>query len=268
MHSKIEKITPAKAQKWLEKNQNNRPISDAKVAEWQSAMERGEWQLTHQGIALDPTDNIVDGQHRLWAIVYSGKTVQMMVTYNAPPETKSVVDVGRKRTAADVLAMQGEVGVHAIAGSLRILDAYWRGFDIQRKKPMSHEQMLHLLELNPDVRQAVKDGAMVASKSGMTVSPASAGCYLVHTDPDYGTWMRGMTQGIGLYDKDPRIALRSALLNALRSRRKRSPEWQLALYGKAWLAFKQGRQYNNLNFKDTEGFPMFGDMKHTEPAKD
>lgn len=268
MRSVVEKVTPAKAKKWLEKNLNNRAISDTKVTEYQSAIERGEWQLTHQGIALDSTGNIVDGQHRLWAIFYSGMTVELLVTYDAPAETKSVIDVGRKRTASDVLAMRGEVSTHAIAGALRILDGYWRGFDVMRKKPMSHDQMLELLDLNPGIREAVKEGAAIASRTGMTISPAAAGTYLVMFEADYGNWQRGLINSVGLYDKDPRTALKNAQLNALRSRRKRSPEWQLGLFGKAWVAFKAGRSYTSLAFKDAEPMPIFGSMKHMLPSKE
>ena len=38
-------------------------------------MKAGHWRLTHQGIAFDPAGVLIDGQHRLWAIVESDTTL-------------------------------------------------------------------------------------------------------------------------------------------------------------------------------------------------
>lgn len=63
--------------------------------------------MTHQGIAFDENGELVDGQHRLNAIVEANIPVQMNVTYNvhrAPGEVFTI-DMGRKRTYANIVAM-------------------------------------------------------------------------------------------------------------------------------------------------------------------
>lgn len=76
-------ISPEQAKKWLEKNDNNRNINYAKVKKMAKDMKEGHWDTTHQGIAIASDGTLVDGQHRLLAIVESGVTVRMNVTFNA-----------------------------------------------------------------------------------------------------------------------------------------------------------------------------------------
>jgi len=49
-------------------------------------MKAGRWKLTHVGIAFDINNVLQDGQHRLWAVVFSGRTVEMSVTFNTPAD--------------------------------------------------------------------------------------------------------------------------------------------------------------------------------------
>lgn len=65
------------------KNDNNRNINYAKVKKMAKDMKEGHWDTTHQGIAIASDGTLVDGQHRLLAIVESGVTVRMNVTFNA-----------------------------------------------------------------------------------------------------------------------------------------------------------------------------------------
>lgn len=72
-------VTPALAKQWLEKNTNNRNVNFAKVKKMAKDMREGHWDTTHQGIAIATDGTLVDGQHRLMAVVESGVTVRMNV---------------------------------------------------------------------------------------------------------------------------------------------------------------------------------------------
>ena len=105
------RITPAMATNWLENaNSRNRPVSQSAVERYARDMRSGCWRLTHQGIAFDPNGVILDGQHRLWAIVYADVPVEMHVWFNVPPESRMVIDGGRGRNLADHLRLGGGLG--------------------------------------------------------------------------------------------------------------------------------------------------------------
>jgi len=106
-------IDPKTAKLWLENNFRNRPLKDDVVQAYARDMINDTWVATHQGIAFNDKDELIDGQHRLSAIVLSGKTVRMMVTFGLPSliagkemTTMDAVDRGRTRSMADQLTIQ------------------------------------------------------------------------------------------------------------------------------------------------------------------
>jgi hypothetical protein len=105
----VETITPETAAAYLKHNKVNRRIRPNRVNVLAGAMKRGEWMLTHQGIAFDSEGNIIDGQHRLLACVKSGVAFTVCVTRNLPNAAFSVMDQGDRRTHADALRADGRL---------------------------------------------------------------------------------------------------------------------------------------------------------------
>jgi len=106
-------VDPATAKRWLENNFKNRPVKEDVVLAYARDMKNGTWVATHQGVAFNDLDELIDGQHRLRAIVLSGCTVRMMVTFGLPSKiegkqmtTMDAVDRGRTRSVADQLTIQ------------------------------------------------------------------------------------------------------------------------------------------------------------------
>lgn len=107
-------VTPAKAERMLEKaNPSNRHTSRVTVDKYAEDMKSGRWVLTHQGIAIGPSGTILDGHHRLAAIVQSGVSIRtLLVTYaseEAYAQAIHAVDKGRGRTTGNVLELTGTV---------------------------------------------------------------------------------------------------------------------------------------------------------------
>lgn len=100
-------VNPEMASKWLKSNDSNRPASYKRVDSYAEAMARGEWELTHQGIAFFTDGTLADGQHRLMAIVKSGKSVSMQVTWGLDRTASFGIDRLRTRSVKDQLLMAG-----------------------------------------------------------------------------------------------------------------------------------------------------------------
>lgn len=106
-------VTPAMAAEWLERNTRNRPISKHTVTAYARDMRAGNWLVTHQGIAFNRRDELVDGQHRLHAIIEANVTLWTLVTFGLPSgklkhgmTVMDTVDRGRPRSVADQLKVQ------------------------------------------------------------------------------------------------------------------------------------------------------------------
>jgi len=114
--TRVVAVTPKMAKRWLERNHpNNRAIAWSRVEAFQGDMAADSWKLTHQGIALDVEGLLIDGQHRLHAVVASGRTVRMMVTTGVCA-FGDPIDCGRPRSVA-LLTGYG----HKVTGALNVL---------------------------------------------------------------------------------------------------------------------------------------------------
>lgn len=101
-------ISPTVAKRILDDTKiRNRRINPVRVKYFVMLMKSGQFLCTHQGIALDIDGNIVDGQHRLMAVVESKCSVYMMVSKGVPFDTIPVVDCGQPRTLSHRLTLAG-----------------------------------------------------------------------------------------------------------------------------------------------------------------
>lgn len=119
MKTEIKKITPEMALAILNKNKNNRKLSQKTVAFYVDQMKRGEWKITGQGISIDINGDLLDGQHRLNAIVESGVTIEMLIITDVSPDAFKVYDTGKNRSASDILSINGIKYHSVIASSIR-----------------------------------------------------------------------------------------------------------------------------------------------------
>lgn len=218
-------VTPSQAQQWLSHNQENRYLSPIGVKRYAEQMRRGQWQLTHQGIAIDSEGNLLDGQHRLAAIVESGCTIKMMVTQNVPRETFMYVDNGKKRAAAQLLpkhlgnvsslasaaryllVVEGRAGVMTQTNNV-MYDCYW-----------SNAPTPAILDCVARWEAELVIAADIASKvyqsTGITKGAHTAVlAQMLRSDYAYQVpeWSKGLIYGAGLSPKDARLTLRDKFL--------------------------------------------------------
>ena len=101
----VENVTPEMARAYLLRNKSNRSLRLGTVKKYAEDMKAGRWQMTHQGLAFSKYGDLLDGQHRLNAVVVSNVTVPMVVVWGVEADSALglQVDVGLNRSAADVL---------------------------------------------------------------------------------------------------------------------------------------------------------------------
>lgn len=102
METQVQTVTPEIASFFLQKNIGNRDYRKSWVTHLSNSIKNGEWLTTHQGIAFDKDGNLIDGQHRLLAIIESGLSVRINVSYDVPANAFTCIDVGVKRNLSDI----------------------------------------------------------------------------------------------------------------------------------------------------------------------
>jgi hypothetical protein len=266
MRSRVQTITPVRAAEWLEANTTNRPLSRAVVRSFAEAMRRGEWLVTHQGIAFDVKGVLVDGQHRLAAIIEADRPVELTVFTEVAEGTFDVLDIGKRRTAADVLAIEGEKNSILLAAMVRIVWLYHNRADLTwtgGAAAVSNHQVVHTLEQNPKLRDFLGIGEQIGTATGMIKSAAGAASYLVeqaNRRSDLTPWYERIIDGAGLRKGDPRLQLRRVMFNMTRRHagqplRRRDTREHLALYIKAFNAWQTDEPLPQLRFAPRDAMP-------------
>ena len=110
MQTQVILVSPDMATRWLEGNTCNRPVRQKKVNEYADQMSRGKWILSPQTISFDKHGVLLDGQHRLKAVVKSGTSIDFNVTLNALRDARPVLDGGLTRDLSDKMTLDLELG--------------------------------------------------------------------------------------------------------------------------------------------------------------
>lgn len=79
-------ITPRIAKTMLSHNTGNRPLRKAVVQRYATDMENGDWQDNGDPIRFDTNGRLIDGQHRLEAVILSDTPIDAWVLRGLKPE--------------------------------------------------------------------------------------------------------------------------------------------------------------------------------------
>ena len=82
----VEIITPANAEAYLKNNAHHRKVKQKKIDSYVQDLEEGRWRLNGKTITFDSNGRLLGGQHRLHAVVASGKTLTTLVVRGLDPE--------------------------------------------------------------------------------------------------------------------------------------------------------------------------------------
>lgn len=158
-------VTPALAREMLTRNTRNRNMRARGVDRMARSMTNGLWMFTHQGIAFDWNDDLLDGQHRLQAIVKSGRGQWMIVVYDLNPDIMPVIDGVQKRGAGDALRWAGFTNANDLAAMAKIVLSFDGGVmktsTSARLLDIPAEEILEWAEVNGE---SATDAVMLARR--------------------------------------------------------------------------------------------------------
>lgn len=270
-------IDPGFAQALLEASAeiSQRTMIERRVAMFAADMTHGNWRLTHQAVAIDPDGRVLDGQHRLTAIVRSGVTVPMMVCTDADPATFGVIDTGKARTPSDALKIAGFGNVNMKASIARLVLTYDRvrgtrySFATAARLVTSSEIQEMFLE-DLDRRDRILSSEAVASRIAVSLGRHGlrawmGAAHVVAAESMVGEsavaeFFERVNDGAMLPVTSPILALRRYLVNDTgvgAAPAASRPGLTIATTVKALNDYTQGRDRTTMVFKDgREDFPV------------
>lgn len=259
----IVRVTPDLAAEWLEKyNDGNRRLSRSVIATYARDMLNDNWRLTHQSIAFDDEGRLLDGQHRLAAVVEADVPVDFTVQRGWDRETFSVVDTGFKRAASHFIDAPNSALMAAAARILAtIKDGGPPGVVSARATPQDVLAAFHewpeLIEMRTNVERVYEDTRISKTLHLVVLAQAQRSRYA----DAIPAWADGLASGVDLSDKDPRRLLRQRWMRELRylnSSMGRGTGY--ALIVKAWNAFATEAEIQHLRSRGIEELPRIAGL--------
>lgn len=245
MDFKVMNITPGMAKEWLANNNNsNRNIKIVAVERYARDMKNGNWELTSSPISFDASGNLLDGQHRLMAIVQSGCTVKMTVATRC---TSSIYDVNVRRTATDIYKMEDSGNLNftissMVRGKLMIVENVKHPtvidtVDEYKANKEQYDLAYEICVLNKGANKKVtkKGGICLACFAGI-----KAGYDIEALRSFFNTVATGFPDA--KYEASPAIALRNYLINIPRKSGDSVVREQLDICSYALMCFMNGEK--------------------------
>lgn len=145
----------------LEYNNLNRPLNEQHVKRIAAQIIGGKWRFNGDTIKLSKDGAILDGQHRLWAIVEAKIAVKTIVVSGVERDAFATIDTLRKpRSGADVLALSGASRHRQYtSAALQWLLRWQRGTIESYKKPtnrIENSDIEMMYESNKGIERAVE----------------------------------------------------------------------------------------------------------------
>ena len=99
------RISPCEAEVLLNEHNpyNYRKLNLSTVKIYAKDMKDGNWKDNGETIKIDTNGNLIDGQHRLQAVVDSGVSIEFIFVDGIDPSVADTIDIGRKRTIEQYL---------------------------------------------------------------------------------------------------------------------------------------------------------------------
>ncbi|MGO1069674.1 hypothetical protein [Lysobacter sp. CA199] len=152
----VVKVSAPIASAWLSRNSSNRPIRLKAVMQYANDMAGGSWKSTGESIKFSRSGRLLDGQHRLSAIVGANTEVEIVVNTGLEDGSFDVIDTGKQRTGSDILTIDGIALSEArtAAAALPMIVNHSRGLPPHSSSRPTNQSMLDYWKHHPFVQPA------------------------------------------------------------------------------------------------------------------
>jgi hypothetical protein len=255
--NKIETITPSKAAEYLKTNTANRSHRKEWINKLALMILNDQFELTHCGIAFREDGTLIDGQHRLMAIVQANRPVKMFVARGLNDSSMFGIDQGKIRDATDIASTFGiDVPKRVVAAA----NAMYFGFAdfgdrVKLSRNRTHRQTLDFCQTHADALQF----ALSHVNRPVNVAIFHAVIARAWYTADHARLARFCEQLVSGVDNESSVARLRTYYFADPVNRSGSGAHRRALYVRveyALVAFLANRQLVRLLDVDREMFPL------------
>lgn len=243
--SRLVKVTPAMAERWLEGNVLNRSIKDRIVKFYADQMKRNMWKTNGSTLVFASDGTMLDGQHRLWGCIEAKTPFVTFVCEGVDKDTFPTIDTGANRTVADVLNISGYKKYSSTLGQAATHILNYNKSDLNTfKKKICRADVLQFVDDNPELQEYVTIARHTKSAVRKHAAVVIAVCYMAGRKHPQGArnFLKKFMSGEELTAKSPILVLRNRLMAESNLR----PIERLTLVANAWNAYVANKQIGHL----------------------
>lgn len=273
MKTEIVTVTPEQAAAWLLTSTPNRHRSDGLVSKYAEDMKAGRWVTTHQGIAFNGHGDLIDGQHRLAAIVKAGVPVKFQVSREVSAEARRFIDIGRPRSLPDIWRMESRFpniqNLNLLAATARRMLAGM----VRRDSPASNETITEFTQTHEDALDAILRIMPSGTQTGrVVIAPVTATMARAYYSVDFQRleeFAACLISGFSNGPKDSSAILLRNLLKDMEKGQNRNAITNIQLYAKtesALASFVAESPLKILKAVSEEQYPLPEEKKRKKAA--
>ena len=263
MKAEVRIVTPDTAKEMLKRNSSNRKYKDSWAVSLSNSMINGEWIFDGTPIQFSDDGTLLNGQHRLNAIVKSKTSQKMLILTGIEKEAFQVMDTGRLRSGSDVLGMEGVEYSSATSSAIRFILGHKKGLNARGSDTFSstNSSILNFYRNNSNINSIMVQAHKYYLSFDRVLSHSQVASYLFLMSEkntlEAESFWRKTCSGLGLSDGDPELVLRKKLISDKISKSSMSPAEKKALIIKAWNYRRKDIKIKILRWnKETEKFPV------------
>lgn len=251
--SRVVKIGPSLAESLLLNNHNNRPVTDSNVKKIANAMQTGEWTYNAEPIRFDDDGVLLDGQHRLLALIKSNMTFEFKVITGFSPEIFTTLDVGKTRSGSDILSIAGfdnhRILDHAANFVFKFVTKGSKSH--ANYKNLTHKELVKFVKSEPFLEESAQFYVDVKKLQNMKIlSPkVIAGMHFLLGKKDAfeaKIFLKRLVTGEDNPSDSPIFVLRNRLIDNKMSNKKLNTDDINKLIITAWNKFRDGEKISRL----------------------
>lgn len=248
-------VTPAMANRWFTLNSDGqRNLSPKTVNHYARPMRENRWMLSNDAIVFDINGRLINGQHRLNAVIQSNKPQRFIVGRNFDPDSFVIMDRQTTRRTQQFIKKQHR---NTLAGASYFASLWYRGeFPKPQFARVEPVEALEILKANETMEESAnfihESGAHRIGKVGFLAFLHWFYAFEQAQDRTMvDSFFLGIATGEGLRKGDPALTFRNRVTLGAKTDMKTFQ----AMAIKAITAHIQGKKMNVCRWSEHEEFP-------------
>jgi hypothetical protein len=200
-------------------NEKNRPISKNNVNFLVKEVENGNWMGNGDSIRFNENFDLIDGSHRLSMILNTGVTIPFLTLSGFESDSFKSIDIGRKRTGSDVLAIEGIKNYTNTSATVKFIYAFKNAkysANTMSSRTLTNTELIEYYNTLPHIDESVKTINKYADNCKGFIRPTLiAGFHYLMSEIDTklaDEFISKLCTGVGLEEDSPIVVLRNKLI--------------------------------------------------------